>query len=378
MPGDLVAVSKQVTRGTSTFTQRFWMKTDDVAEKLQKNGFDASPASVGSDQNVKAYLDTVKDMGGDPALADKLTRGWAGSAKSPAATQAQGAVAALLGRDMATVPYVVVGDAPDRDKAVEAHADASGAESKLRATVMAIHASTQAALADAPATLMLHRGVGAGHAGELRQAAVAQAAAGVHYDDAKISLNLNPLNCFTSDDGIARGFGQAVITMEVPKEAVLYAHTATPGLSTDTKHEKEYSVMSSGPVEVPVRDVGGALGQEIYEHFASKGLVNEKEMTTVVEVAHPAGLSKEQHHANIKAAGGKVREDSGVNVPGGKAQQFMEKLAQTSSLPKAPEKEWLARNSVTIAPETKAAKGTWVSPKLKKKLDSWKKLSRKV
>jgi hypothetical protein len=311
----LVPIPKQVERAGKTFTQNYWVKPDAVRDQLTEKGWDAS--DPGSYVSMSAFSQTVAALGGDADLAKFISKDWAGSCKSSLAAQLQGALGKLLGREVEDIPGAASSTDTSSNVKKGFNLPADQAE-KWKKTIAATYAITQAALVKEPAMMELARGVTGPQAKAVVEFAKALADQGIHYDDAKLEVNFNSLSCFSASDEVAAGFGHAsgsgvVFRMQVPKEAILFTHKASPGLADNHPSEKEHSVMCAGPTEVKMQNIAGKAGSEIHAYFASKGLTGSGEGKKLEPASKPLPTisfqvksSDPALKAHIEGAGGKV------------------------------------------------------------------------
>lgn len=382
MPAEnLIAVPKEISRAGATFTQRYWVKAGDVAKQMKEKGW--NPGSPGSDKSLQAFRDTVKSLGGSGQLAEQISRAWTGSCNADKAVRAQAVVAKMLGRPMEEIPYAKSGAAAGTFKQ-QFELDANDAEAKkYEKAISGTYAVTQAALADKPEVMRLYRGVKGKIADAVLERAIALADKGVPYDEAKLGVDFNPISCFTESKATAASFGSSgvVFHMDVPKDAVLFAHQVSPGHCDSYKGEQEMSVMCGGPTELSMHQLGGETGAKIYNYFASKGLtgtpVSDK---PAAKGAPPVKVKITASKEDLEAAGGKVIKTSGssgwepnVEIPADKVHEFAEKFSKTASFdPKTKTVEGLssylkgkateAASAAEVSSGSKAGGSMWTPP----------------
>lgn len=370
-PG-LIPVPKEVTRAGKTFTQNYWMKPEEAAKKLKDKGFE--PEHAGSHvKTFKSLVDEFAGFKGAGELAASMSTSWTSSCKNYEAAQAQGVVAALLGRDPKKLPHVERKDG-NYTALLAAAEQAKDPNDKLRKAMIGCYAVTQAALklAGEPDVMKLTRGVKGQQAAELIAAAKALADAGVHYDDAALSTGFNALSCFTKKDQTSyHGFGEGstgvTFSLDVPREAVMFSHKSTPGHSTNYVGEEEYTVMCAGPMDLALRNVHGNAGKQIYDYFASKGLTGDQTPKTGA-VAAP----KVDPLISFKIQGalGEVKmkqavENAGGNWLGGTGQNVQIKASQVADFVDA-FKETPAFDAKVKTPEAMKA---WLQSKATQAID---------
>ena len=378
-PG-LIPVPKEVSRAGKTFTQTYWMKPEEAAKKLAATGF--NPNSAGNyTAEFKKMVDEFAGFKGAGDLAAKVTRSWVGSCKNPDAAMGQGAVAVLLGRDANKTPHVVRGDS-NSAALLAAAKKAKDENDPLRKAMIGTYAVTQAALklAGEPDVMKLTRGVKNAQAQEVLAAAKVLADAGVHYDDAAIQTEFNPLSCFTKHDGTSyHGFGDGnqgvVFSLDVPREAVMFSYKSTPGHSGSYVGEQEYTVMCAGPVDLAMRNIHGGMGKQIYDYFAARGLTGDQTPKPVagapVVAVDPTISFKIQGKGKdaqvlldaVNAAGGSAMLSGGdvtTTVKASQVQAFVDAFSKTPAFDasvKSPEgmKTWLSNKALQAINAAKEA-----------------------
>ena len=328
-PG-LIPVPKEVSRAGKTFTQTYWMKSEEAAKIAEKAGF--NPSKAGAQVGIfKDLVDQFAGFKGAGNIAASFSSNWTSSCKNASSAAAQGIVAALLGRDPKQTAHVMHGD-PNVSSLLAANKKAQDPDDQARKAMIGCYAATQAALklAGEPETMKLSRGVSGPQATQIVAAAKALADAGVHYDDAAVVTAFNPLSCFTRQDSISYGsnFGGGskglVFSLDVPREAVMFSHKSTPGHSTSYEYEKEYTVMCAGSMDLALRNVHGGAGKEIYDYFAARGLTGEQTPKAVGPKAPPPDplisfkvqgkLAPEEMQKAVEASGGTWKGGGGTNV----------------------------------------------------------------
>lgn len=370
---NLIPVPRAVERAGKTFTQTYWVKAQDVG--LEKEGFQKdNPGGYASQAAFRKVVDKLAGKGAG-AVAEEYTRSWTGGCKDKHAARAMGTVAALLGMESHVVeklPFVTLES--NGPHLVEQYKEAlKNPDNQLRKVLMATYAATQEALAGEADVIRLQRGASAASAMAMLTEAKKLADQGVHYDDAAITMRLNPLNCMTTSAATANKFGGGgvVFTLDVPKSAVLFSYKSTPGHSDTYSNEQEYTVMCQGPTAVSLRNISGKVGQEIYNYFAARGLTGDqkpKEAPPTPKVdplvpfkvggleGKPEALKELQ--GIVEGLGGKAAT-SGFAVPASKMAEFTDKFAASSAYdpakPVAKMKAWLTGKAATALSEAQAS-----------------------
>lgn len=224
MQPNLVTVEKEITRGGTTFKQRFHVR----------------PGYAG-----------VEDLGADKDVSKRLVSEWVNAVAPKQSLPFRGAMAKAAGLDISRdVSRMAANEAKiglDDEKSLTAkfskYADSGAKDVKSVKAVKAMAQLSQSSYKEEQVTL--YRGVGSTQAKELH----AQLGAG------KASLSMDNISSFTDDIKTARNFAMKgkgmVIKVTVPRSSIVLSHRAFSELSK----EREVVIATRGGMALRSEDV---------------------------------------------------------------------------------------------------------------------------
>jgi hypothetical protein len=171
---------------------------------------------------------------------------------------------------------------------------------------------------------------------------------GIHYDDAKIAVDFNPLSCFSESKTTGANFAHSGVNfhIDVPKTAIAFTHLASPGHADSYKGEQEMTVMCAGPTQLSMHQLGGATGAKIFNYFHEKGLTGAgkteakapKEEPKAPPIKVKINAAMDDLEAVAAKVGAKVlptKSSSGwepnLELPAHKVEEFAEHFTKTNS-----------------------------------------------